>query len=132
MPVRGPIRQRGLSLLEVLIAFTIMSMSLAALYHAAGGSVRGAVEAERQSRAVVLAQSLLALNPSVLPRGVANEGRFEDLRWQVSSAPLIISNSNDSPPAIGLQRIVVRVEWSDRGRDRSLSLVSVVPERAQP
>ena len=46
-----PHAQRGFSLLELLVAFVIMAMSLAVLYRASGGTVSAALAVERQGQA---------------------------------------------------------------------------------
>lgn len=120
-------RQRGFSLLEVLVAFSVMALSLGALYQSAGGSIRGAIESERQSRAVHLAQSLLALHPTVPPAGVSEAGQFGDLSWRVSSSPY--PQVGDPPPLVKLHRVVGQIEWDDRNQRRSFELVTLVPER---
>lgn len=119
--------QAGFSLLEVLVAFSIMALALGALYQSAGGSVRGAIEAERQARAIFLAQSLLALHQSVPVVGVSEQGDFEDLQWNVSSERFPLPG--DPPPPVQLQRLVAAIGWVDRGRARSLVLSTIVPER---
>lgn len=127
MKPRMSTRQGGFSLLEILVAFSVMALALGVLYQTAGGSVRGAIESERQARAVHLAQSLLALHPSVPSAGVSEVGRFEELSWSVFSSPY--PQSGDSPPEVRLHRIVGQIEWEDRGQHRSYALVSLVPER---
>jgi general secretion pathway protein I len=116
--------QQGFSLLEILVAFSIMALALGALYQAAGGSVRAALESERQARAVHLAQSLLDLHPFVGPAGVAEDGQFEDLRWRLAS--VAYPQPGDPPPDIPLHQLDVEVSWQDRGQQRSLVLTTLV------
>lgn len=121
--------QCGFSLLELLVAFSIMAMSLAALYHAVGTSVRGFSAAERHVKAALLAESLLALHDVVPAEGVQLTGtQGADFAWALSSAPAQLSIEH---PAWELHRVEVEVCWDDRGRARCFRLATlrfVAPE----
>ena len=60
-------RQKGLSLLELLVAFVIMAIALGVLYKASGASARAVGDAERYQRAVFLVHSLLEARDGVSP-----------------------------------------------------------------
>jgi prepilin-type N-terminal cleavage/methylation domain-containing protein len=59
-PIRRPIRRktsRGFSLLEVLVAFTILTMLLGALFQVFSNGLRAARAGDSYTRATVIAQS---------------------------------------------------------------------------
>jgi len=56
---RGP-DQRGLGLLEVLVAIGLVAATLGVAFQIVGGAARGTIDADRYSRAVLLAESRLA------------------------------------------------------------------------
>ena len=122
--------QGGFSLLEILVAFAIMALALGVLYHALGTSVRAAAEADRHTRAVLTAESLLAQHDSVPAGGLGRAGSTPDgFTWRVASEPYPVAGESD-PPWL-LQRVSVEVRWADRGRERDFRLVSLRPEAAE-
>ena len=79
-------RTRGFSLLEMLVAIAILSVSLGALYQAATGATRNVRTAERYAYGVELARSLLAQNAQVPASGVGDAGETDSgYRWEVNS-----------------------------------------------
>ena len=59
-PSRTHLRARGFSLLEVLVAFVILSLVATALFRLFGGALNNASAADDYSRAALLAESVLA------------------------------------------------------------------------
>lgn len=123
-------RQRGLTLLELLVAFAIMAMSLGLLYRVMGGSVRSAGDIERYQRAVVLAQSLLSLRDTVPEGGWQQSGESAGYLWQIQSVPYATGLSGPNIPA--LHEVSISITWSEDRRPRSFDLTTLRPERKPP
>lgn len=124
-------RQFGLSLLEVLIAIAIMALALGVLYRSSGGSLRAVFGAELRERAILQAESLLALKDVVPKAGWNEDGEGHDLRWTIRSAPFMPGSDSGQFPA--LHRVVVTVFWRGLMREEQFELTSVLSEqRVQP
>lgn len=79
-------KQQGFSLLEVVVAFTILALALGALYHSVGGSVRGAQQVERRAGALMMARSLLELYDTIPEGGLSESGTSASgERWALSA-----------------------------------------------
>jgi general secretion pathway protein I len=86
-------RQKGFTLLEILVAFTILAMALGVLMQIFSRGVNGAILSDRYARASTLAESKLASTgiEEPLKEGVSN-GKFdgksdEDFTWTLSVRP---------------------------------------------
>ena len=120
-------RQGGFSLLEVLVAFTIMAMVLGVIYQLSGSSMRTASRVERQGYAVVMAQSLLARFAQVPVSGVHESGGVPgDLQWQLASAPW--PDDNEYGQEIPMHQLSARVYWQERGRTYEVVLTTMLPQ----
>ncbi|AUN95757.1 type IV pilus modification PilV family protein [Pseudazoarcus pumilus] len=119
--------QRGFSLIEVVVAFAILALSLGALYQSAGGSVRGMQEVERRSAAVLLARSLLELHDTVPEGGFVRDGRSESGGyWRISATRDLSAAGDDMWP---LYHVEVEVWDADARAAPVFRVATLRPER---
>jgi len=123
----------GFSLIEMLVALVVLSLSLSVLYQAAMGATRNVRVASEYTDAVMLAESMLAEHSHVTEENFAVAGRYAQYEWQVSSWPAPVEDGLDpeqravAPRA--LQYLEVVVSWPGRSAPRNLNLLTVVPLR---
>lgn len=116
----------GLTLLEVLVALSILAGSLALIHRVFGSQARSVGELVARQRALLLAESLLASRESLGPEGWQEEGEDGPVRYAVRSQP------EPPPPAAEvprLHRVELRLEWTQGLRVQRLELWTRRPER---
>lgn len=121
----------GFSLLEMMVAISILALSLGALYQATSGATRNVRADEKYAFGVELARSLLA-DVTVVPNGgYRRQGETEGgYRWAVAATPIALAAGPLYPGA--LQQVVVSVSWDDGRRPREFVLHSVVEGAPKP
>ena len=132
-------RQRGYSLLEVIVAFALLALALTLLLGSLSGASRQIKQADLRSRAVLHAQSLLAVTGVAEPlQQGQRSGDWEDGRyhWQLQVAPYVDPRSSAGPTAETvsgpvLAQLTLQVRWGDAEGDRlqwrSLRLLPAAP-----
>ena len=117
----------GFSLLEVMVAFTILAMLLGALFQVFSGGMHAARSGDRYTRATVIAQSQLAALGVEYPlgEGIVSGTVDDDYHWRVTVAPY----GDDELPAASvlLEPLLVNVEvfWEEGGTPHSVSLTTL-------
>jgi general secretion pathway protein I len=113
--------QGGFSLLEILIAFSIMALSLGILLRIFSGGVNTATIAEEYTTAVQIAESLMAQTGSEIPLRSEHKSGVKDEKynWQLDISPYKLSAETMDAKAVGVElyKINVTVDWGDEGSD---------------
>lgn len=104
-------RQKGLSLLEMIVALAILGVSLGMLYQATGGAARVVQISEKYAYAVTLAESLFAEYSVVPGAGMEQKGKTDSgYSWSVIAVPIPEDPNLSLPP---LMEIQIRVAWGE-------------------
>ena len=126
---------RGFSMLEVLVAFVILALVGTALFRLFSGALTNAAAAGDYSRAVLVAESVLAEAAGTPPlreasqSGNADDGRIE---WTTRVTPYIAPQINPDTESgselmtTRLWRIVAEVRFAGHdGKPRTLTLATL-------
>lgn len=138
MNLRAPRRQRGYTLIEVIVAFAILALGLTLLLGTLSGATRQVKQAGDAGRAGLHAQSLLAEWGEVPQPGV-RAGELEDgrYRWHLAVQPWNDPSPRSGTPRIDpaagrLMHLQLQVAWGEGGPAQRVQLSSlrlVVPRQ---
>jgi general secretion pathway protein I len=123
--------QRGFTLLEVLIAFAIAAIALAAMVRAVGLGLEAAHQSGRYQEALSRARSHLAALGTDIDRleGIHDGDDGGGYRWRIDVIPFAPPVAATTPM---LYRVTVTISWAERGRGREVSLASELLGRRPP
>ena len=117
-------KQNGFSLLEILIAFSILALSLGILLKIFSAGVNNALVAEDYTAAVQIAESLMAKTGVETPfqAGQASGLENEKYQWLIEVSPFAFNPGQGDTPATTvttavLFKVKVVVSWSDDNAD---------------
>lgn len=116
---------RGFTLIEMLVAFVVLALSLGALLPLVAGAARQSTVLQDYARAVTLADSLLAAagEGEALRPGVES-GRVDGLRWRRSVEPEL--PPGHPPDARWVPcRLSVEVRWGREEAGRTVSIATL-------
>lgn len=131
-PRGGAARQAGFTLIEIVVAFTVLALGLGIAMQIATGAMRNARHAEERTEAALYAQSLLdtAGIGERLEEG-SSSGEFGDrYRWSLAVEPYEVESAADSPldPALAsvqLYRLELVVNWGRPPREQEARFVTL-------
>lgn len=115
--------QRGFSLLEVLVAFTILALAVGTILSLFATGLRNTAVASDYARALTLAESQLAYYQGIDPQrleGGRSEGEAQGFTWRSQVTPY--EDVATTGGATRLYLIDVDVQWQGDGRARSVRL----------
>jgi len=125
--------ERGFTLIEVVVAFTLLALVFATGLEIFSSGISRGVELGLESQALGIAQSkLAALGVEDIPKEGEAHGETDDGRFRWTTVITRTDEGQEDPnrqvqgPYV-LYRADVRVEWrSDAGRERTLALATML------
>jgi prepilin-type N-terminal cleavage/methylation domain-containing protein len=128
-PATRPSRSEGFSLLEVLVATTIMGLVLVVLLQVLTAAIRAQESSWGHTQALLVAEKILQENCQVntLKEGIyqGQDGRFD---YQVKITPQYVLSTAIAEKRILCSLIQVTVTWQERGRNKTLGLETLRTE----
>ena len=126
-------RHRGFSLLEVLVAFAILAVSLGVLMQIFSRATITTMTTAQYSRAVALAESRLAAVGSAIPlkEGTQHGDPEDGFAWELAMVPVLLNEAPGGPglstsaPPVTYFRVTVMVLWQDGPHARRLTLTTL-------
>ena len=123
--------EKGYTLIEVLVAMTILAMAMTVLFRVFSGGLRNVGIAGDYARAVAIAESqLAAADGTRLAPGVEQGAIADRYEWTRAVRQLEVADTRTS--GVSAYEVNVTVAWEQNGRARQVTLSSVLLESGGP
>jgi general secretion pathway protein I len=121
-------RHAGFSLLEVLVALSILALSYGMILQLLGSSSRNALRASDYRQAIMVAESQLNLaatvrDPAMLPRAGEVGEKFA---WRLDIAPAADVAMSSAASMYAPVRLTVEVSWQEDAREPTSVALSTI------
>ena len=121
-------RHAGFSLLEVLVALSILALSYGMILQLLGSSSRNALRASDYRQAIMVAESQLNLaatvrDPAMLPRSGEVGEKFA---WRLDIAPAADVAMSSAASMYAPVRLTVEVSWQEDAREPTSVALSTI------
>lgn len=120
--------QRGFTLIEILVAFMILALSLSVIFRIFSGGLRNVALSEDYARAVLVAESQISVTgiSEPLEYGVTSGEWDSRFRWErVVEHYQAWEQDKELVTPLQAYRVTVNVDWEHGGRTRQITLSSV-------
>lgn len=120
-------RPNGLSIIEVLISFTVLAVAILALLGVLPAAGRQGMSTDIQNQALFIAQQrmdeILAAGNTIPP----SRPPYNPLPDNPELNMQVLESGEDLPQGFGaVQKVTIEITWLEQGRARQVRLVSAV------
>ena len=124
---------RGFSLLETLVAFSVATLALGVIFQIYAKGTTAVTRAKDFAHAVTIAQSRIAGIAVVNDNEYSFSGVSEDkYAWSAKVDEYADDSTAEVDSPLHLQWVEVEVQWHDGGATRSFKLRTLKPVRNEP
>lgn len=119
-------RQKGFSLLETLVSFTVLTLVITVIFQIYTNGTRSTMLSYEYTRAIVIAQSELAAFQ--LSHSNLSGNADKRYQWEIEKEPTVfqdITSTNEGNSSFLSYIIKITVSWVSAGKQRQVKLRSV-------